>query len=122
MVYLTRRTTFSAAGIDMVHIPYKGTAPGVVDLLAGQVLVMAPNVPSSITGRKLSCWLRLKRWISSMNSRVPCPILRRCRAARFLEFLVTQKEYAAAGQLISDYRKQDRWTRSTSICCWCLVS
>ncbi|MBZ5684041.1 MAG: hypothetical protein LAP86_03320 [Acidobacteriia bacterium] len=26
--------------------------------------------------------------------------------ARFLEFLVTQKEYAAAGQLISDYRKQ----------------
>jgi hypothetical protein len=26
--------------------------------------------------------------------------------ARFLEFLVAQKEYAAAGQLISDYRKQ----------------
>ena len=26
--------------------------------------------------------------------------------ARFLEFLVTQKEYAAAGQLIGDYRKQ----------------
>jgi len=33
----------SMARIDMVHIPYKGTAPGVVDLLAGQVLVMAPT-------------------------------------------------------------------------------
>ncbi len=42
--------------------------------------VVAPisvTVPSSITGRKLSCWARLKRWISSTNSSVPCPVRRR---------------------------------------------
>ena len=42
--------------------------------------VVAPTrtmVPSSITGRKLSCWARLKRWISSTNRSVPRPVSRR---------------------------------------------
>ncbi len=46
--------------------------------------VVAPTstmVPSSITGRKLSCWARLKRWISSTNSSVPLPVSRRARAS-----------------------------------------
>ncbi len=46
--------------------------------------VVAPTramVPSSITGRKESCCARLKRWISSTNSSVPCPLSRRARAA-----------------------------------------
>ena len=46
--------------------------------------VVAPTstiVPSSMTGRNESCWARLKRWISSTNSSVPCPTSRRERAA-----------------------------------------
>ena len=46
--------------------------------------VVAPTstmVPSSITGRKQSCCARLKRWISSTNSSVPCPVSRRARAS-----------------------------------------
>jgi tripartite-type tricarboxylate transporter receptor subunit TctC len=33
------------ARIDMVHIPYKGSAPAVVDLMAGNVSVLFSSVP-----------------------------------------------------------------------------
>lgn len=33
------------AGVDMVHIPYKGAAPALNDLLGGQILVMFDSVP-----------------------------------------------------------------------------
>jgi tripartite-type tricarboxylate transporter receptor subunit TctC len=36
----------SMTGINMVHIPYKGTAPAVTDLIAGQVSLMFNSMPS----------------------------------------------------------------------------
>jgi tripartite-type tricarboxylate transporter receptor subunit TctC len=38
----------SLAGIDLLHVPYKGTGPGVIDVLAGQVKVMTPNVLTAL--------------------------------------------------------------------------
>src|SRR5262249_25607754 len=36
------------AGINLVHVPYRGTAPALADLLAGQVQVVFDNIPGSI--------------------------------------------------------------------------
>jgi tripartite-type tricarboxylate transporter receptor subunit TctC len=35
-------------GVDMMHVPYKGSAPALTDLMGGQVQLMFDNLPSSL--------------------------------------------------------------------------
>ena len=36
-------------GVDIIHVPYKGSGPALTDLVGGQVSVMWDNLPSSIS-------------------------------------------------------------------------
>jgi len=45
--HLTTELLKQSAGIDMVHVPYKGTAPALIALMAGDIQVLV-DVPSSM--------------------------------------------------------------------------
>lgn len=47
-IHLSGELFESMAKIGMVHVPYRGSAPAVNDLLAGQVDIMFDNMPSAI--------------------------------------------------------------------------
>jgi tripartite-type tricarboxylate transporter receptor subunit TctC len=47
-VHLSGELFKMLANVNMVHVPYKGSAPMLTDLLAGQVQVAFDNMPSSL--------------------------------------------------------------------------
>jgi tripartite-type tricarboxylate transporter receptor subunit TctC len=47
-VHLSGALFMMMTGVDLVHVPYRGAAPALTDLLGGQVQVMFDNLPSSI--------------------------------------------------------------------------
>ncbi len=56
------------AGIDMVHIPYKGQGPALLDLLAGNVDIMFGNLPDFLPHIQAG---KLKAYGTTFLTRVP---------------------------------------------------
>ena len=55
-IHLSGELFKSMAGVDMLHIPYKGSGPAITDLIGGQVNMMFDNMPSvlaQVKGGKL---------------------------------------------------------------------
>lgn len=46
--HMTGELFKSKAGIDLVHVPYKGSGPGIIDLLGGQVPLMVDSQASAL--------------------------------------------------------------------------
>ncbi|HSV82181.1 MAG TPA: tripartite tricarboxylate transporter substrate binding protein [Ramlibacter sp.] len=47
-IHLSGELFNTLAKVDMVHVPYKGSAPAVTDLISGQIDIMFDNMPSAI--------------------------------------------------------------------------
>jgi tripartite-type tricarboxylate transporter receptor subunit TctC len=47
-VHLSGELFKAMAGVDLVHVPYRGSAPALTDIIGGQVDVIFNNMPSSI--------------------------------------------------------------------------
>ena len=72
------------AGVDLVHVPYHGSTPAIVDLLAGEVQVMFDVTPSSLPHIRAG---KLRPLAVTTPERVDfCPACRRwrsfCRATK----------------------------------------
>jgi tripartite-type tricarboxylate transporter receptor subunit TctC len=47
-VHLSGELFKAMAGIDLTHVPYRGSTPALTDMISGQVHVMFDNMPSSL--------------------------------------------------------------------------
>lgn len=47
-IHLSGELFKTMAGVDITHVPYKGSSPALIDLIGGQVQIMFDNLPSAL--------------------------------------------------------------------------
>ena len=83
--HLAAENFLYTAGIDMVHVPYKGEGPALIDLVAGQIQFVTPNLSAAI-GFVQQGKLRALAVTSKERVRAAARRARRCgNAARIRE-------------------------------------
>ena len=111
------------AGIDIIHVPYKGASPALTDLMAGQVTMMIDNLPSSLPLIRAG---RLRALAVTSKARITeLPDVPTMQEAGFANFDVTawfglfvpaatpkpviDKIYAAAKKVLDSPEIKARW-------------
>ena len=70
-IHLSGELFKTMAKVDMVHVPYKGSAPAVTDLLGGQIAIMFDNMPSALPHIKAGKLRAIA--VTSPSARPSCP-------------------------------------------------
>ena len=60
-----------AAGVELVHVPYKGSAPALIDLLGGQVQIIFDNLATALPHIQAGKLTPLAVTSSSRTARLP---------------------------------------------------
>ncbi len=71
VTHLAMEMLMSAAGIEMVHIPYKGGAPSVVGLISGEVQALFTSIPTALPQVNAGKMRALGVSISKRSSALP---------------------------------------------------
>ena len=66
--YLSMELFQSMVGIDLVHVPYKGSAPAVIDLIGGHIQILLASIPTTLAHVKSG---KLKALAVSSSRRWP---------------------------------------------------
>ena len=70
-IHLSGELFKAMTGVNLVHVPYRGSAPALTDLLGGQVQVMFDNMPSSVGHIKAGSLRPLAVTTATRNEQLP---------------------------------------------------
>jgi tripartite-type tricarboxylate transporter receptor subunit TctC len=70
-IHLSGELFKAMTGVNIVHVPYRGSAPALTDLLGGQVQVMFDNMPSSVAHIKAGSLRPLAVTTATRNEQLP---------------------------------------------------